>query len=600
MTTLHTDVHRHFAAYFKAGILEPYLFHLSKSMSDGHICISIYNMPEEALREIYPGFKPDIYALKSHPLVSDGTTYKPFVLDHGKLYLQRYYHYEKQIIEKISALIHFESEHIEERKNTLIQHKPLIDHLFPNEIPNLTNWPKVAALSAMLHQFTIITGGPGTGKTTTVAKILSLLFALQPDLRVALAAPTGKAANRMAESLKNAIFTDVAVRDIIAQLTPSTIHRLLGSKRDSIYFKHNKENPLPFDLVIIDESSMIDIALFSKLLDAIHPATKIIFLGDKDQLASVEAGSLFGDLCMAQGNINNFSADRIQFFNHFSENHIIPTDNQEAHTHLLFEHVIELQYSHRFSSDGGIGKLSKAIIQSHTDDISSLFAGTDEQVKIDATYSEAIFKKFVQGYQAYIQEPDLQQAFKKLNTLRILCAVREGDEGVIHVNEQVEKQLQSMGLIKKDAEFYENRPIIITKNNYELGLYNGDIGIVRRDTDGKTRVWFEQSEGQLIKVLPASINSAETVFAMTIHKSQGSEFNEVLVILPKQEAMTLLTRELLYTGVTRAKNQVIIQGTHMGILHCASQRVQRGSGIIDRLSSNIHPEGTFHNPLKAD
>ncbi len=583
MTTPKSDVHRHFAAYFKSNALEPYLFYLSKSMSEGHICITLNDKTYSELAAFYPEAKRDKDNFKIHPLVSDGSKYTPFVIKNDKLYMQRYFQYESLILNKIKALIEYEASIRERQKQALKQHQTLIANLFPTQPNLMINWQGIAALSAVLNQFTIITGGPGTGKTTTVAKILTLMYALQPTLRVALAAPTGKAANRMANSLKNTRSLDAQVGEKIEQLVPSTIHRLLGSKRKSIYFNHNSENPVPFDLVIVDEASMIDISLFSKLLDAIHPATKIILLGDKDQLSSVEAGSLFGDLCMAQSRLNVFSPGRVELFKQLIPGIDIPNEYIEENQHLLFEHIIELKYSHRFSGDDGIGKFSKAIIQSSNDVIESFYTNIDEKVTIDFDYSEAIFQQFISGYKEYIQESDIEKAFEKLAKLRVLCAVREGNEGVIHINENIEKYLQSQGFIHKDTEFYEHRPILITKNNYELGLYNGDIGIARKDEKGNMKIWFETNEDKLTSVIPASIDAAETVFAMTIHKSQGSEFDKVMVLLPKQEELALLTRELLYTAVTRAKEYVLIQGTKDGIMDCAGRSVQRGSGLIDRL-----------------
>src|SRR5690625_3083062 len=301
----------------------------------------------------------------------------------------------------------------------------------------------IAALSAVLNQFTIITGGPGTGKTTTVAKFLSLLLRIYPELRVALAAPTGKAAARMAESLKNSTALDAATQKLIQQFEPSTIHRLLKVKRNSIYFKHNRENPIPYDLVIIDESSMIDIALFSKLMEAIPDTSKIVLLVDKNQLASVEDGSLFGDLCLAQNQLNQFSEERAQFINQFitSEAAKITEEHITKTNHLLFEKVIELQKSYRFSDDGGIGKLSKAILTNNRESLMPFFENKDEEVQIDTHYSDEIFSDFIKKYEAYIRETDIKEAFKKLNQLRVLCAVREGPHGVYSVNAQIEKYL---------------------------------------------------------------------------------------------------------------------------------------------------------------
>src|SRR5690606_15636930 len=408
-------------------------------------------------------------------------------------------------------------------------------------------------------------------------------------LKIALAAPTGKAAARMAESLKNTALDDKmnfdeATKDLFLNLKPSTIHRLLGAQPDAIYFKHNHERPIPHDLIIVDESSMIDVALFAKLLDAVKPDAKIIFLGDKNQLASVEAGSLFGDLCSAQPELNLFSRERADFFNS-----IIPEGKTKLNdsfvansSHVLFEHIIELQHSYRFTAGGNIGIFSKAIIENDIPILEKfLDSGTDD-IKIDSAYEAKVLADFAKAYEDYILEPDIKEALKKLNNLRVLCALREGPQGLYQTNQQIERYLQEQKLISLNATFYEHRPVIITGNNYELGLYNGDIGIVRKDDKGKLRVWFEDSEGKLRGIQPAFVSESETVFAMTIHKSQGSEFEKVLVRLPEYADNPILTRELLYTAVTRAKKNVILQGNKEVILSTCQRRVKRGSGIATR------------------
>ncbi|HLR38206.1 MAG TPA: exodeoxyribonuclease V subunit alpha, partial [Chitinophagaceae bacterium] len=503
---------------------------------------------------------------------------------------QRYFQYEQTIFEQINALIQSEKEKTIVIQEALLNEKYIIKKLFPFAKEEQIDWQLVAALSAVVNQFTIITGGPGTGKTTTVAKVLALLFGLFPDLKVALAAPTGKAATRMSESLKNAAesdpFAKMKIGESLSQLEPSTMHRLLGYQRDNIYFKHNRDNPISYDLVIVDESSMLDVALFSKFLEAINPKTKVVLLGDKDQLASVEAGSLFGDLCSAVPP-NRFNEDRIAWMNQFMDgaNKIKSSSDKDNH-HLFSGHVIELKHSHRFSDDEGIGKLSKAIIHSQKEIIQGFFENTDARVLMDTQNDRSIFPNFVAGYKSYIEETDIKSAFKKLNQLRVLCAVREGPDGIYALNREIERLLERKGWIIKNSDFYENRPVIINSNNYELGLFNGDIGIVRKDNNGVLKVWFEESDGSLKSVFPSFIDSAETVFAMTIHKSQGSEFQKVMVVLPEIEELPLLTRELLYTGVTRAREKVILRGKKEVILASVDKKVQRASGIAERINFN--------------
>lgn len=582
------DVHQQFADYFPSPALRPYLYLLSKKLSEGHICIDISKINQNDLT--VPGYQDimPVEKIQTDDLVSDGKIIKPFVLLNEQLYLHRYFNYETIILNRIAAFIEKEKEQRAEKLSNLKSHAPFIKELFKEKneaYKNVTNWQMAAVITALLNNFTIITGGPGTGKTTTVAKILSILYSFNPLLKVALTAPTGKAAARMKESLENAAAVSNDIKDKFKSLTPTTIHRLLGYVKNSPNFKSNAENSLHYDVVIADESSMIDVALFAKLLSAIGPDTKLILLGDKDQLASVEAGSLFGDLCLAQSKLNLMSGERQTLINSFTDEigQRIGNENiDNKASHPLFEHIIELQFSRRFKDDEGIGKLSKAIINNKEAAIKDFFTNTDKQVFIDEAYSEEVFKKFILGYKAFTEEKDTKKALELINNLRVLCAVREGDQGLYAINKKIEKLLEGEGLIKVTSDFYINRLIMVTSNNAELGLFNGDIGIIRKDDNEVPRAWFQSGEGEIKSVLPGYISNAETVFAMTIHKSQGSEFGKVLVILPKGEDSKILTRELLYTAVTRAKESVIVQGSEDLILKTAAAFVERGSGIIDR------------------
>lgn len=592
------DVYRQFADFFQNKNLEPFLYLLSKRFSEGHICLDLADLDATELEEAGITTLPDTAKLKDEPLVfsvdnSEEQPVQPFVLWENRLYMQRYFHYESLVFDKIKQFIFLGKADREALRSRLIVLKPHLQRLFPVDTLDKPDWQMIAAIAALFNRFTIITGGPGTGKTTTVAKILSLLLEDNPSLKVALAAPTGKAAARMAESLKETannpdLGLTSEIQQLFTTLEPSTIHRLLGARPDNIYFRHNAQLPIPHDLVIVDESSMIDVAMFAKLLDAIRPEAKVIFLGDKDQLASVEAGSLFGDLCTAQKSLNTFRADQATFINKELLNYgktPIPDVLIQENDHLLAEHIVELQHSYRFTAGGNIGVISDAIIHNKTEVLTRFIQHNTEDIRIDTEYSEAKLLDFASQYQSYIEEPNIREALKKLNNFRVLCAVREGPQGLYHTNSQIEKHLQQKGLLSLTQTYYENRPIIVTSNNYELGLFNGDIGLVRKDENNRLRVWFETADGELRNVLPAFIQSAETVFAMTIHKSQGSEFDHILVRLPEYEANRLLTRELLYTGVTRAKKTVIIQASEAVMLSTCENRVKRGSGILQRFKT---------------
>jgi exodeoxyribonuclease V alpha subunit len=597
----YNDVHQQFSSFFRDEQLKPFAWLLSKRMEEGHICIPIADLWKEANLNPWPVPSDSAGLFKCYEHVStDPEKPKPFILFQNKLYLHRYFHYETEIIKSIHRLLEEERSLYQKRSEALSDLQSFVSSLTAtgslegiNENEKI-DWQLVAAIQAFMNSFSIITGGPGTGKTTTVAKVLSILYTHDPTTRVALAAPTGKAAVRMAESLKQTTLSlDPAIKNIFEKLMPSTLHRLLKFIPDSVHFKHNAENPLPYDVIIVDEASMIDVPLFAKLLNAIKMGARIILLGDRNQLASVEAGSLLSDLCKCMDQVNGLSAHSIQTINPFitDRERKVSDAYQTDSKHPLTGHIIELQRSHRFTSNSGIGKLSKAIITNNSHVLKDIIhQNTDPGITIDQVYDENIFHAFVQGYEEYIQEVDIAAALQKLGSLRVLVAVKEGEQGLYRVNARIEESLRSRGLIRKDNIFYEHRPIIVTKNNKDLHLYNGDIGIIRKDDNGNLKAWFEDSDGQLRSVIPAYLTEAETVFAMTIHKSQGSEYNRVLVMLPDNSENPMLTRELLYTAVTRARKNVIIQAREKMILSTAAAEVQRGSGIEERLKPSETPE----------
>ena len=588
------DIHRQFAEYFEEPAIWPYAYILSQKLTEGNICISVDDVPVNLASTPYsnPVSVKELVSLK-HLVSKQDVLKTPFILHNNRLYFQRYFKYETSIINKLKDLMAAEKTVLASRMSQLESQKELIQSLKTDyKLDGLTtkekvDWQLVAVTQALLNNFCIITGGPGTGKTTTLAKLLIVLYALDPNATVALAAPTGKASMRMLESLKGSTlnFTN-ETKEKIGQLVPSTIHSLLGYKRESVNFKHNAENPLPYNWVVVDEASMIDVPMFSKLLAALGDNTRIILLGDKDQLASVEAGSLLGDLCQTLPSLNQFSNTTADWINQFitDADRKINDEFIDDTKQLLAGHIIELKFSHRFNSQGAIGKVSRAVIEGDLEGLKSLIgAPTASNVTFDFEYKEEILSKFVEGYEAYINELDIAEALKKLNQLRVLVAVRESNRGMKAINKFIELHLRKKGLLKPDGDFYENRPIMVTRNMYDLELFNGDTGILRKDTSGNMKAYFEDAKGGVKSVLPAYLTYSETVFAMTIHKSQGSEFNNVLVVLPEGTSNALLTRELLYTGITRAKDHITIQGKQDTIDYAVSTCVKRISGITGRI-----------------
>ena len=586
-----TDIYLQFALAFPEPLVQPHAWLLAKRLQEGHICISLDSDPQ--LATISPaGAYPTTQQLTNRPQwIGSAGDIAPFILHRNRLYLHRYFQYESAILDHIHRLPNAEAATRSAYKDALLQQVNLIaaleaEYSLQNLPPELcADWSLAAVIMACLQHFTILTGGPGTGKTTTVAKILWVQYTLQPNCRIALAAPTGKAATRMADSLQSTTLPlPDAIRNKLQQLQPVTLHRLLGSKNEDIYFRHNESNPLPFDLVIVDECSMIDVAMFAKLLSAISSSTRILLLGDKNQLASVEAGSLFGDLCSQTAAINTFSSDTQNFINQFiaTPGRSIPKA-PTASAHPLAEHIIELQYSHRFSSKSGIGRLSDAILHNRTTVLDEfLLNNQGGEVSIMSQDSDTALNTFIDSYEAYIREPDIYQALQLFQQQRILCAVREGKGGLAECNQLAESRLKKNNCLQPDTPFYENRPIIITRNNKELGLVNGDVGIVRT-IQGSKKLWLDAGNGEVRGISVQYIQHAETVFAMTIHKSQGSEYNRVLIRMPNHPDIPILTRELLYTAVTRAKQQAIILSSEVVLKATAAGSVQRASGITNRM-----------------
>lgn len=618
---MHHSPHHTFAHFFKQDTLAPYLFALSKKMQDGHICLDLNELPAD--EEFWKEFDGDHQNLEPLPEQSElialsSDEKKPFILANNKLYLNRDFFYETQVLKGLKKMVADEQKEVGSRKKELLTHKSFIEGL-RSEDKNLAafeadekpDWQLVAAIQGALNNLTIVTGGPGTGKTTTVAKILALLNQMEPGLKIGLTAPTGKAAMRMKESLLNTVNDErnknLQINNLVADLEAKTIHRLLGSIHQSPFFKHNDENPLNYDVVVVDEASMIGVGLFAKLIKAMKPGARLIILGDAEQLAPVDAGSLFGDLCTGlKENENQFKEQHLAFINTFlaKDRQLNEIYKLAQSNSFLDEHLVRLKKTYRYDQRSKMGQFTKAVIAGKVDELEGILSLEEDSLVLDEEYDEKLFKQFVSKYKAYIEEPSIEKALEKLNDCRVLCAVRQGDQGIYKINERIEGLLKSAFNGQKNADglfyfkpsdgFYHNQPIMVTQNTPAIGLQNGDVGIIR-EQEGRLKAFFPSTKdsnhdttmnAEKLKVVnPAIIPEWETVFAMTIHKSQGSEFNEVMVILPKQEENRLLTRELLYTGVTRAKEKALVQSSLEIVKQTTLQGVNRGSGIQERIKN---------------
>ena len=551
----------------------------------------------------------------------------PLVLSGACLYMRRYWNYERQVAGDIARRLQANAAAPADLAARLAS-------LFPEPLAvdgqRLTDWQKLACAMAAQGRFTLITGGPGTGKTTTVVRLLALLqeaaMATGEPLRLSLAAPTGKAAARLTESIGAQVQTlalDERVREQIPTLV-TTLHRLLGSRPSSRHFRHDAANPLPLDVLVVDEASMIDLEMMASLLDALPAHARLILLGDKDQLASVEAGAVLGDLCREAESGGYSEATRAwlesQTGERLEDPALVPGDK------ALAQHIVMLRHSRRFGSGSGIGRLARAVNLGDAQTArATLAAGADDLhvLRLSGEQDRGLGRLLIdgqgtgesrpQGYAHYLQVMQAQrptsdageQAWDEwagkvlaaFDQFQLLCAVRKGAWGVEALNERIAEALVRRKLLEQAYGWYEGRPVLVTRNDYSLGLMNGDIGIALRlpeppESPGAPvrevlRVVFPRNDGSgtLRHILPSRLSAVETVFAMTVHKSQGSEFAHCALILP-DSLNPVLTKELVYTGITRARHWFSLIESRAGIFEQAVQRrVERRSGLREALEA---------------
>lgn len=540
---------------------------LSTSVGNAAVCLSLPDIAGTAMTtggedSAFPHLEQLKAGLQATKVVGAPGDFSPLVLDSaGRLYLYRYWQYEHDLAQVIREKSANAGEVVDE---TLLAAG--LARLFPGSAGVEPDLQMTAAMTALRKKFCVISGGPGTGKTSTVVKIIALLLeqANGAPHRIALAAPTGKSAARLNESIramKEKLDCSPAIREQIPDAV-TTLHRLLGARGGSVRFRHCADNPLPFDTVIVDEASMVALPLMAKLAVALKHDARLILLGDKDQLASVEAGAVLGDICGEGGSDSDY--------------------------------LVVLTKNYRFGADSGIGELSMAVNGGDGMHAVSLLAegsrrgiawrALPEPGSLGTALSDAV----VAGYAAYLAAGTPAEALELFNRFRILCAVRKGPYGVEGVNDTIEQLLARKRLIDNRSRWYGKRPVMITENNYALQLFNGDVGIVFPDPDaaGEPRVFFPATDGGVRKISPARLPAHETVYAMTVHKSQGSEFDSLLMLLPPASG-ELLTRELVYTGLTRARKSVELWGDQNAFIAAVARRVERRSGLRDALSLSV-------------
>lgn len=592
---------------------------VSRSTREGHICLNLREVAGKSLANdpealLCPNLLDWSEKLLESAVVGRPGEYKPLILDHGhRLYLYRYWRYQHNLAEAIKARLAGPPPGGNTAAFGGAVLPSLLDRLFPSPPGGDVDWQKVAALAALSKTFCVISGGPGTGKTTTVAKILALLLEHDPsgNRRVAMAAPTGKAAARLEEAIKDAkqeLNCPKPVKQAIPE-TASTIHRLLGAIQGSPYFRHHEGNPLPVDVLVVDEASMVDLALMSKLFQALPPSARVVLLGDKDQLASVEAGAVLGDICET-GERASFSEDFVRAVEVLCSCRLDREFNTEHPTEKPKDCIIQLQKSYRFSDASGIGLLSQKVRDSDVSGAMTILEAEKfrdvswHKISSGSLLADSIRSQVSEGFRDYFQEIEkirfqpggeavtrIQEVFRLLTKFRILCAVREGFCGVAALNDLVEHLFEKHLFLRKDRAWYVGRPILISRNDYNLRLFNGDVGIFLPDlfTGTGSRVFFAGPEGRFRAFHPLRLPEHETVYAVTVHKSQGSEFSNVMFILPDRDS-PLLTRELVYTAITRAKERVSLWGQESVFRTAVSRSTRRLSGLSDELWRNSGQE----------
>lgn len=543
---------------------------------------------------------------QGQPLVLGGTANAPL------LYLRRYAGYEQRVGQGL----------LQRAREPLAVPEAVarrwLDRFFePHPAAGDTDWQKVACAVALRSRLSVITGGPGTGKTYTAARLLALLLALHEGdspLRVALAAPTGKAAARLKQSIDQALSgleiqvpadSGLDLGALIARMGPArTLHSLLGARPDTRQFRHHAANPLDLDVLIVDEASMVHLEMMDALLQALPPTARLVLLGDKDQLASVEAGAVLGDLCRDAA-LGRYEPGTAQFV-HTVAGETLPDHYLCAGAGpALAQQTVMLRHSRRFK--GAIGQLALAVNRGdaaaaraamRSPLAGALFAlqPTTPQAVCDLALGSSGQPSYADYLRLMQQGPTgqgagagavhdaaahaawVQSVLQAFERFRILCAVHQGDWGTEGLNAAVQKALTDQGLLKAQGEWFAGRPVMVTRNDAQLGVFNGDVGVVLPSAEGKLKVWF--LDGQTLRsVSVMRLAHVETAFVMTVHKSQGSEFEHTALVLPPGGA-EVLSRELVYTGITRAREQFTLVEAEAALLEAAIDRPSvRASGL---------------------
>ena len=570
---------------------------LSAELGRQNVCLELATLAETAGGD-WPSPGRILELLEGHGLLRSGDDPAPLVVEAGRLYLARYHDYEVQV----ARALHLRAGRtVDAGRDDPAATAARLAGLFPDEPGADVNWQRVGAAIALDRALAVITGGPGTGKTTTVTRLLVMLLEQAGDapLRIRLAAPTGKAAARLTESIRDSrtrlLDAGLCTPEIADALPDAaeTLHRLLGYRALENGFRYGPDRSLAADVVVVDEASMVDLRMMAQLLSALDDDTRLILLGDKDQLSSVEAGRVLGDLCAwteAHFEQQRFSPAAVALLRELAGYDF--TALADPGVPVLADALCLLRRSHRFDAGSAIGRFATAVNEGAGETAQkALEAGDDDLCWEPEPTPEGAVAMALAGHRAALEravQPGVEPAaaLDALAAFRMLCATRGGPLGVVRMNAAIETGFRREGLIPPGEVLYPGRPLMITVNDYGLGLFNGDVGLVLADADGTLRVWFLGPDRELRPVRPTRLPRHETVFAMTVHKSQGSEFDRVEVVLPTapgESASRLLTREMLYTAVTRARTGVGLHASREVVRGAIGRRTARSSGLRDRL-----------------
>ena len=561
----------------------------SLAVSRGHAALDL-SRPWLLVEAAMPWPSPQAWsaALQACRLVAspdaagDEAATAPLVLERGLLYLRRYREYER----RLALQLHRIAAHPPSGDSASVA--PLFATLFP-EARSGDAQARAAAL-ALRRSLLLVTGGPGTGKTTTIARLLALrvaqaLHAGTPLPRIALAAPTGRAADRMAESLRNAIdgMRVLGIDEAVLAALPqgaSTLHRLLGTIPDVPRFRHNADNPLPLDIVVVDEASMVDLPLMCKLAEAVADGTQLVLLGDPDQLPSVEAGDVLAAILAAAG-----EGDALQPADAQAVQALLGDAPMDADATALRGHRVHLRRGWRQEASLQLAPLADAVRDGDAATALALLRGgslANVHFHEHADDPLQACPRLLEHWRALATHDDPARALAEAGRLRLLTALREGPQGARGLNTRIEAQLSGQR-IGSAPPWFRGRLLLVTENSYRHGLFNGDVGICLPDADGTPLAWFAGNDGAPVRGFhPAALPRHESAFAMTVHKAQGSEFDEVWLQLPRHDAR-VLTRELVYTGITRARAAVHVAGSAAVIEAALSRHASRVSGLAWKL-----------------